>query len=33
MTLEEYLKKMREIDVRDIDLSMLVNIKNVHIDT
>ena len=33
MTLEEHLQKMREIDVRDIDLSMLVNIKNVHIDT
>lgn len=33
MTLEKYLKKMREIDVRDIDPSMLVDIKDVHIDT
>lgn len=33
MTLEEYLQKMREIDVRDIDPSTLVDIKDVHIDT
>ena len=33
MTLEEHLKKMREIDVRDIDPSTLVDIKDVHIDT
>ena len=33
MTLEEHLKKMQEIDVRDIDPSTLVDIKDVHIDT
>ena len=33
MTLEEHLKKMREIDVRDIDPSTLVDIKDVRIDT
>lgn len=33
MTLEEHLQKMREIDVRDIDLSTLVDIKDVQIDT
>ena len=33
MTLEEHLKKLREIDVRDIDPSTLVDIKDVHIDT
>lgn len=33
MILEEHLKKMREIDVRDIDPSTLVDIKDVHIDT
>lgn len=33
MTLEEYLQKMREIDVRDIDPSTLMDIKDVHIDT
>lgn len=33
MTLEEHLQKMREIDVRDIDPSTLVDIKDVHIDT
>ena len=32
MTLEEHLKKLREIDVRDIDPSTLVDIKDVHID-
>ena len=33
MTLEKYLKKMREIDVRNIDPSTLVDIKDVQIDT
>ena len=33
MTLEEHLQKMREIDVRDIDPSTLVDIKDVQIDT
>ena len=33
MTLEEHLQKMREIDVRDIDPSTLVEIKDVQIDT
>ncbi|MEY8229987.1 DUF6870 family protein [Oscillospiraceae bacterium 50-16] len=32
MTLEEHLKKMREIDVRDIDPSTLMDIKDIHID-
>lgn len=32
MTLEEHLKKMQEIDVRDIDPSTLVDIKDIHID-
>lgn len=32
MTLEEHLKKMQEIDVRDIDPSTLVDFKDIHID-
>lgn len=32
MTLEEHLKKMREMDVRDIDPSTIVDIDDVHID-
>ena len=33
ITSEEHLKKVQEIDVRDIDPSTLVDIKDVHIDT
>ncbi len=32
MTLEEHLKQMQEIDVRDIDPTTLPDIKDIHAD-